>query len=117
MPTRGDVMVRQRGTGRARAPRLEVFGMQACPLDRPENRNSSVDREWVSRALVHPPAPASVRLPALVPAVPIYPGPQGVITSAPSGTASTGVTAPGDVGTGLFSSAGPGATSGPRGMG
>jgi phosphate-selective porin OprO and OprP len=45
------------------------------------------------------------------------PGPQGVITSAPSGTALTGVTAPGDVGTGLFSSAGPGATSGTRGMG
>jgi NodT family efflux transporter outer membrane factor (OMF) lipoprotein len=27
--------------------------MQSCPLDRPENRNSSLGSEWVSRALVH----------------------------------------------------------------
>ncbi|MDB5312889.1 MAG: efflux transporter, outer rane factor lipoprotein NodT family [Gemmataceae bacterium] len=27
--------------------------MQPCPPDRPENRNSTLDREWVSRALVH----------------------------------------------------------------
>src|SRR5947209_13491386 len=53
MPTGEDGMVRQPRLGRARAPRREVFGMQPYPLDRPENRNRSLGREWVSRALVH----------------------------------------------------------------
>ncbi len=44
-------------------------------------------------------------------------GPQGVMNSALSGTASTGVAAPWDVGTGVFSSAGSGTESAPRGMG
>src|SRR5437588_8726150 len=55
MPTRGDVMVPRRGTGRARAAHREVVGMQAYPLERPANRNSLPGRGWVSRALVHTP--------------------------------------------------------------